>query len=200
MTLRELLDLLKKNVLLLLISTLLCGALALGITALAIKPTYTATAKLYVQSGEQGSQSYSDLNYSRMLVNTYLVIFKSETVTGKAAKALQDRYPTLTDADIRAMFSGKQLDGTEAFSISLTAHDPQLATDVCLALLAAAPDELQRIVKAGALEVIDPPQLPTEAYHPVLRNTLLGLIAGLALAFCLVLLKNALTAPPPVQE
>jgi capsular polysaccharide biosynthesis protein len=192
MTLHELLLLLKKNLVLLVTVTLLCGALMLSITAFAIQPTYTATAKLYVQSGEQGSQNYSDLNYSRMLVETYLIIFRSETVTKKAATALQERYSSLTDEDIRDMFSGKQLNGTEAFSISITAHDGQLAADVCDALIAAAPDELSRIVKASALEVIDPARVPTEAYHPILRNTLLGLITGAAVSFCFALLRYTL--------
>ena len=192
MSLHEWYCLLKKSLVFFLIMTLVCGAIALAVTAFAIRPTYTASAKLYVQSGEQGSQSYSDLNYSRMLVNTYLVIFKSETVTQKAAATLQSRYPTLTDKDIREMFSGKQLDGTEAFSISITATDPALAADVCNALVQAAPEELQRIVKAGALEVIDPATVPAEAHHPIVRNTLLGCIAGLTLSVCIVLLRRLL--------
>ena len=90
LSIKDILNIARRYLLILLVATLCGGVLGYMYTEYFVAPQYTATAKMYVQSTEDGSQNYSELNYSIMLVDTYLVVFKSDTVTEQAAAELRE--------------------------------------------------------------------------------------------------------------
>ena len=69
-----------------------------GFTYCFVNPKYTATAKLYVYN-EKNDERYittGDLTVSKSLVDTYLIIIRSDPVLEQVADKLKGTYPELT--------------------------------------------------------------------------------------------------------
>ncbi len=161
-----------------------------------IDPEYTATAKLYVyiEKGEGVSLSQGDLAVSKQLVDTYLIIVESDPVLEMVAETLNSKYPSLTAKNIEAMVYGNSLNETEAFYVSATSTDRQLATDVINTILEIVPQEIIRVVKAGAVELIEPAQLPAEKDYswPIVTYSIIGFLLGFAFSAAYILVCNAM--------
>lgn len=195
----DLLILLRHKFALLLVAAILGGGIGCAATYFLIEPTYTATASLYVtnqDTSQEGLLSMNDLYVSQSLVSTYIVIINSDTVLEKVAKQINDEQlkennqpvQPLTAALIRHMITAAAINETQAFNVSITSPDPALAQKIVYAILDIAPDEIIRVVKAGAVEVIDSPTLPTNPNWPLMRNTFIGTLLGLVISIAGVLL------------
>ncbi|HBL41377.1 MAG TPA: hypothetical protein DDY98_07375 [Ruminococcaceae bacterium] len=196
LTLKDIAMTVWRSIGLIIVSSLLGAMLLAGATWALIKPTYTATAKLYVYN-EHSTDTYitsSDLAVSKSLVDTYLIIIKSDPVLDKVQKDLAAKYPSLTAKQILAMLSGSAINETEAFYISAEHTNRQLATDVLTDIVKVAPQEIIRVVKAASVEIIEEPKLPTEdeSEWPIVGNIAIGFALGLVLSVAYVLLSNAL--------
>lgn len=178
------------------VASALGASLFFTATYFLVSPEYTATAKLYVyiEKAEGTNISSSDLAVSKQLVDTYLIIVKSDPVLEAVADALNSKYPGLTAKWVGSMIHGNSLNETEAFYISATSTDRQLATDVVNTIIEIVPDEIIRVVKAGAVELIEPAQLPAEKEYswPIVTYSLVGFLLGFALSSAYILLCNAM--------
>ncbi len=171
------------------LAAFLCGVLTYGISRYFIEPKYTATASMYVYSDtrrNQDSITTSELTASQELVNTYIVVLKSDTVLNRVISSLN---LNITPASIRNNMTAASINGTEAFSISITHSDPELAQKITNTLVTVAPQEIIRVVKAGGVEVIDYAKLPSSPSSPnVARNTAIGMLIGFVVTFGVYLL------------
>jgi capsular polysaccharide biosynthesis protein len=187
---RQLAELIKKNLILVLFVALLSGAVIFALSRYVITPRYTATASMYVYSNTNRSEITSfELTASQELVNTYIVIIKSDTVLEKVITSLDS---DLTPKDLRKGLAASALDATEAFSISFTHTNPKFAQAVTNKIVELAPAEIIRIVKAGGVEVIDYAKEPGIPSSPnIIVNTLVGTLLGfvLTIGICLILKK-----------
>ncbi len=171
----------------LLLAALVGAAVFFVYTCAAVDKQYTSSAKIYVVNKSDGNTTSSDLSVAKSLVNTYLEIMKSTSVTGPVVNALADTYPTLTTSQIRSYFSGAALNGTEAFQITITTNDPQLSYDIIREIIKVSPDAIKETVDAGSVSIFEEPVLPTSYSWPLSRNTLLGGFLGLILSAAVVL-------------
>ena len=138
------------------------------------------------QNRTDSSITSSDLTTSQKLVSTYIVVLKSNSVLDKVSKDLDYKYSA---QQIRKMLSAYSIDGTEAFEIKVTNRDPEVALTIANTIAYAAPAEIIRVVKAGAVEVIDYATLPHETSYPNIKlNTAIGVFAGLVVAVVIALL------------
>lgn len=191
-SLKDILGIARKYLAFLLALTVLAAAIGFSVTQFFIAPKYTSSATMYVSAKEGGSQNSSELTYAKSLVKTYETIITSHTVLQKVVDELHTDYPDLTVSAIRDMLSIASIDDTEAFTISVTSADPQMATDICNVVAEVAPPEVLRVVKASAVELIDPARVPTEASHPVLRNTVIAALIVFILAYAVLFLREML--------
>ena len=95
-SIQDILQLLKKNLILLIVVALCGGLLGFFWTTFAVDPQYTASASMYVGSDDEGSQTSAELTYSKSLVSTYLEIIKSKTISEQIVEGLKGKYPVLT--------------------------------------------------------------------------------------------------------
>ena len=167
-----------------------------GFTYCFVNPEYTATAKLYVYN-EKNDDRYittGDLTVSKSLVDTYLIIIRSDPVLEQVAEQLKDTYPDLTAKKINGMLTGSAMNETEAFYISATSQNRQMAADIVNEIIAIVPDEIIRIVKAASVEVIEEAKVPDiDDYNwPIARNAFLGFAIGFILSCGYILLANSM--------
>ena len=65
----------------------------------------------------------------------------------------------------------------------MTSQVPKFSADICTYISELAPKVIQRTTKAGSVETVSPPKVPTSPSGPnIPRYLLLGLVAGLAVS------------------
>lgn len=192
--LKKIFTMLKKRLIFIVLVGLIGATISGCVTNFFITPQYTTNVKLYVSSntdnllGSGGSISQNELDASTRLVNTYLVVVRSDNFLEKVADRLGDG---TTASSIKSMISCSQIDETLAFQVNVTSSNPQRAADVANAIAETCPSEIVRVLKVGGVEVIDYAKVPTSPSSPNLKkNVLIGLIAGLALSFVFFFIKE----------
>ena len=187
-SINDILQLIKKNIIILLVAAICGGLLGFFWTQFAVDPEYTATGSIYVKSDAEGSQTANEIIYSQYLVNTYCRIIKdSRTIHGDDVTSLQTKYPDLTVKQIGRMLNSTVADSDEILTITVTSTDSELAVDVCNTVLTIVPAELIRITKAGSVEVINVAHADyVVASHPVMRNAALCAMVAIVIAFVVI--------------
>ncbi|MDR0914809.1 MAG: hypothetical protein LBM65_06615, partial [Oscillospiraceae bacterium] len=190
LTLKDMLLILWKRLALIILAIIIGAGVSLAYTFVFVKPEYTATAKLYVYN-ERTDSNYitsGDLTVSKSLVDTYLIIIKSNPVLNEVANKLSKNYPQITPSEILKSFSGSAINETEAFYVSATGTNAQLAQDIVNTIIDVAPEEIIRVVKAASVEIIEPAEFPIMPDWPIQRNLIIGIALGLVFAICYIII------------
>ncbi len=170
------------------LSAILVGVLSF----LFIEPKYSSTAKLYVNTTHDKTTiiTQAELTVAKSLVDTYIVVIESDSTLEQVAHMAGVNY---TPAQIRKNLRAASLDGTEAFSVTVTDPDPEVALNIANAIVTIAPNEIVRVVKAGGVEIIDNPKLAGEPNDTGLkRNIIIGFFAGAVISFVIFFLVEIL--------
>ena len=175
----------------------LCAELGFGamyIRATRFMPdTYTAFGTMYVNNGNPSMEQYqytnqNDLDSAVQLIDTYLIVVKSEKVMKAVVERLSDDYPGIDAGYISSTLSMASVSETGVASVRSTTNDAKLSRDIVNSVLDAAPEEIIRVVGAGNIEIIDyavAPMLPDS--RGALTKGIFGAIAGAVLAGCVLL-------------
>ena len=182
------LNILKKGWKLMIIFLLLGAAAAYAISTYFITPMYSSNLSLYVMSSNSANQkTASDINFSSRLARTYIIILQESTVREQVANKLHTK---ISAGQLAGMVSIESVDETEVIKISATSSDPELSAEICNVYGSVAPEVLQRVVKAGSVEIIGKAKASGSPISPNIRtNTLYGAVAGVAVAIVIVLLR-----------
>ena len=128
--------------------------------------TYTAKATMYVYNGNPNLVNYqytnvSDLNSAVQLLDTYMVVVRSNKVMDVVVERLIKDYPGITPGFISGSLSMGSVSETGVLEVRCVTGDPKMSADICNAVVDVAPDEIIRVVSAGNIEVIDYATPPT---------------------------------------
>ncbi len=162
-------------------------------SAFFITPVYTSQTLLHVSNMSERKSSIvttSDVEVSRELLETCVVILNSRTVLDKVAEQSGLDY---TASQIKGMLSAESVSSTEIFRISVTHTNPNEAQIIADTVTRVAPGEFKRVMNGGAVSVIDYATLPLSPSSPnVARNTLLGGVLGAVISILIFLLIEAM--------
>ena len=177
--LRKIFAMLKKKIAIIIVVALIGAVVSGCITNFLIKPKYTSSVSFYVNNnndnlvGSSGTISSSDLDASEKLVNTYIVVVKSNTFLSKVADKLGNG---ITASQIKKMMSCSAIENTLAFQVNITELSPQ---------------EIVRVLKVGGVEVIDYASVPVKPSSPNLKkNILIGFAVAFVVAFAVCFIKE----------
>lgn len=183
--LRKIVYMMRTKVVFILLITIFGGIAAGAFTHFFIDPTYSATAKFFVQSTSDTVSTNSTIDKntidaSQQLVNFCIYVIKTDAVLDKVAENLQ-----IGSAEsIEKAISTSPVEETMAFQVTVTSKDPNLSAKVVNEIAKIAPEEIVRIVNGGGVSVIDYAKVPKEPSSPNLKkNTLVGALAGFILSF-----------------
>lgn len=171
----------KKRVLYIILGALIAGFIAGGYTELFVTPRYSTSCSLYVYSNVDRVNTRStitgnELDVSQRLVDTYIVVLKSDTVL---EKVIEELGLDMSASALRNKISCSQEGTTEVFRVTVTDPDPEKAAMITNKIAEVVPDEIVRVVKAGGVEVLDYAKVPTKPSYPnVKKNILIGLGVG----------------------
>ena len=177
---------------------IICGVIGFCVsfwnTAYRQTDTYTASGTMYVYNGNPNLVNYqytstSDLNSAVQLMNTYMVVIKSNKVLDVVAERLAPDYPYITPAYISASLSMGSVAQTGVMQIRCRTDEAQKSSDICNAVLDVAPAEIIRVVGAGNIEIVDyatPPRFPDA--RGTMRKGMIGALAGMVAAGAVLVL------------
>ena len=190
--LRQLFEIVRRNLFLIVAGTGLFAAGGYLGTTFLITPQYEASAMLIVNSREgqqlQGSVTNDSLNSAKQLVETYSVILKSDTVLDQT---IEDLDLPLTYDQLAAKVSITAVNDTQVMKITVQDADVNLAKDIVSNIVEQAPDVIINTVKAGSVEVVsDASANPNPVSPSKSRNTALAGILGCVLVIGILFMKS----------
>ena len=132
--------------------------------------------------------SNSEFTQAKNLVQSYILILKSNMVLKKVLEEAGMEYETET---LARMIATSVVENTSVFYVYVYDADPSQAARIANAIGTVAPREISRIVKSGGIEVIDYATLPKAPYSStsLVKYALGGFAAcfgGAGLLFLLV--------------
>ena len=181
-----------KNLWLIILVTVIGGAIAFALTFFFITPQYESTVYMYVNNSSfdigstSVSLSSSDLTASKSLVDTYEVILGTRKVLNEVIARSGVDY---TYKEIKDMISADSVNSTEVFQITVTDPDPEEACLIANTIADVLPDVISEIVDGCSARVVDYAVVDTNKVSPsYTKNCLLGGIAGFVLICILIVI------------
>ncbi|MCH1940981.1 YveK family protein [Holdemania massiliensis] len=161
------------------------------VTLFLIPKKYTAEAKLIiVQKSNPESQqiSYTDLQTSQKLVNTYSEILKSEAISDDVIRNLKLDQEGINHASYLGMVKISAVKDTEVIKISVQTQDPQLSANIANEIVSVFRRKIVTIMNIENVTVLNSAKVPGQKSSPSnLKNTLMGFLIGCVIDGCIVL-------------
>ena len=176
----ELFQILLKNWLWILLSTLGCAILGLLITMFLITPKYRAEATMIVNTRQDQTATVTNdqITSAQKLVDTYSIIIRSRRVVDPIMEKLN------IEADYESFVKNiivESVNDTQVMSIQVENKDPEIALQVVQEIVDRAPGAIISTVEAGSVNVVSEPYVNSEV--PVspskLKNTAIAAFIGL---------------------
>lgn len=170
------------------------AVLAFLITVFLITPKYQSSAMFYVNNGSLSvgdaslSLSSGDLSTSRNLVESYIVILKTRASLNEVIDYTDS---TRSYESLKEMITASAVSETEIFEVKVTSEDPQEAERIANAIAYILPKRISSIIEGTSAKVVDAAVVPSSPSSPdYMGNTLIGLLAGFALAVGVITMRE----------
>lgn len=193
---------------------IICAELCFGVAyyhnAFRLPDTYTASGTMYVNNGNPSLENYqytnsNDLNTARQLIDTYLIVVKSDKVMGTVVKELSKKYPDITVSQIAGSLSMASVSETGVAAVRSRTGNPQMSADIVNAVLEVAPEEIIRVVNAGNIEIIDYATVPIlpdsrSSMRVGMTGAMFGAMCAIGILALMFLLNRRVTSASELTE
>lgn len=203
-SIRELIRMFLRKWWILVLCTLAVGSAAYVWTHYYITPIYSAYTTLYVgKNADEVGIKTADLSLGSNLIQDYREIAKSKLVAYEVIEELG--YERMSAGAMAGKINVTQKGETRVIQISVNDPDPQVAMDITNTVAEVFKDKVIEIMQVENVQIIDKAELPLYPVSPNnSRNTMVGIILGLAIGVGIVLLiellDNNIKSPDDVKK
>lgn len=173
------------------LASVVCGAVAFLYSFFIITPQYESTTKVYILNKQSGSSvTYSDVQLSSTLSKDYEQLVTSRyVIEGVISKLnLDDTYEELA-----ARVSASNTDETRIIAITVTDPDPEQAQKIANAVRDLAAQHITQVMDIEAVNVVDNANLPDSPVSPsVPKWTLIGVAIGMIISIAVIIIQHLL--------
>lgn len=192
--LSKLIDLIKKNIFFIIITTLLCGLITAMISKFVIQPKYSSSISVYLTNDERSNQSVNE-DYQAVMLNQKLVQTYDELL--KTRKVSQDVVDTLglsiDPSEVQKMISLKSMGESQFIKVSITTDSPTEAYNIANQIVISLKKVSTDIRGTDNVRLVDAATMPERPSSPnIFKNTLIGMIFGVFLALSFILIRSAM--------
>lgn len=177
----ELFKVLKKNILLVLVISLLCAVIGLVSSMFLINKKYSSEATIYItpKVTEQGTIDYNSIQTNSRMVNNYMEILKGETILAKVADQVgMESYEEVLDT-----LEVSNPENTELISVSSETTDPELSQQIVSLVISTFTEDMMDILNLNNVTIINDAKVNENPVSPsVPKYTILGLAVGLVIS------------------
>ena len=176
------------------LAMVLFGGAAFSYAYFLVTPLYQSSALMYVNNSSfsVGSTAISlaDLNASKSLVDTYLVIMKTRMTLNEVIEQAELDY---SYEDLRDMIDAASVNGTEVFSITVTSPDPREAEKIANTIVEILPRKIEQVMDGSSVRAVDYAVVPDRKSSPsITRYTAIGLALGFVVSCGIIVLIELL--------
>ncbi len=188
----QLLSVLWRKIWIIILCAVIGAAAVFSYTYFFVTPLYQATAMLYINNskGTVSSETItqSDLTASQSLVDTYVALLNSQTLTDRVIeKSGADR----SAAELKSMLSASAVNETEMLKIVITSADPKEAAELANTFVRESSAMMMETVDNSSVKVVDYAAIPQSPSSPnTMKNTAMGMMLGVLLSIAAIILKE----------
>lgn len=188
--LKEIFYALWHRILIILLAGILGGVIAGAYTRYMMTPVYTSSSMLLVLTKETTLSSLADLQIGSQLTNDYSVMTTSRPVLEEVIDNLNLQ---MDYEELERMITISNPEDTRILEISVEHPTPQMAMQIVNELSEVASEFIGDNMEVVPPKIIEEGIVPTEKTSPsTMRNTLLGILAGLFISGGIVVLMTVL--------
>ena len=191
---KRLTEILMQSISMIVAVTIIAGIIAFVYSETMVVPEYESTVSLYVnnESGKNTDKILgTDITASQMLVDTYIIIIKSNTVLNEVCEKLEEQGIEGYDAESLAKkIDASATNETEIFGVTVRDTNPKHTYMIANIIADVAPPIIKDFVEASSVKVIDYAKEGKRVSPNIQRNTILGLLIGLILSCGFVVLRE----------
>ena len=183
-----LMKLLKKNIKMIVISTVLGAVIAFLVTNFFMTKKYASTARIYLvpKVTEQGVVDSTALNSNSKMVNNYMSLMQGETILSKVADELNIE----NVEEVKNSLSITNVNETEIIDVKATTDDPKKSQAIVSKTVDIFFKEMQEKLDIKNMTISDQPKVNDVPVSPSKKmNTAIGAMAGLLLSCGYVFLQ-----------
>lgn len=185
--LREIAGLLLRKLKILILFLILGGLIAGSVTRFLITPQYTGTSMIFILTKTTSVTSLADIQLGSELTTDFVMLATSRPTLERVIDELD---LTEEPKDLQEMITVSNPADTRILQIDVSNPDPQLAADISNALADATADAVADIMSTDRPSIVEEAVVPEEPSSPsLMKNTMLGAMAGLFLAMAIVILR-----------
>lgn len=187
--LRELYIVLKRNLLKIILVTVLFAGIVGSYTKYFITPTYSSTAELYIVSSEDGQQLYN-LTVGDQLAQDYIRLVTTKTVL---QTVIDDLDLDMDYHELQSKVIVENPEETRFMTITVTDSDPKQARDLAQRVAVVTSRMVSNTMDVPAPTIVDAAEEPETPDSPnVSLNAIVGGFIGLVLAISVIIFKVVL--------
>ena len=191
---KRLTEILMQSISMIVAVTIIAGIIAFVYSETMVVPEYESTVSLYVNN-ESGINTDkilgTDITAAQMLVDTYIIIIKSNTVLNEVCEKLEEQGIEGYDAESLAKkIDASATNETEIFGVTVRDTNPKHTYMIANIIADVAPPIIKDFVEASSVKVIDYAKEGKRVSPNIQRNTILGLLIGLILSCGFVVLRE----------
>lgn len=189
----ELFHALMKNIVMIIVTTVLFAAVGFCYSKFLIVPQYEASVNMIVNTRSEGATNVTNDNITsaKNMVSTYAIIIKSNTVLNQVIDNLQldMKYGQLAEK-----IEVGSVNSTQVMRVAVQDADPQLAKQIVEQIADIAPGVIVEAVEAGSCKVISDVEVGEDPVSPSVKKYFaIFAMVGLVLSAGLVVLKELLS-------
>lgn len=199
----EIFHLVLNRALIIILSGMIVGLLAILGTMFLITPEYESTTKMYVLSKQDNNTlTNQDMQISTLITQDYAELIKSRTVTEGVIAHLGLE---TTHEKLLKKVTVDTPDDTRVISITVEDSDPYVARDIANAVRDVSARHIQTVMDIEAVNVVEQANIPTGKSSPSLvKNGLIGGVLGIFLALAIILViyfsNDTIKTPEDVER
>lgn len=183
-----LIKLLKKNLKMIVLTTILCAIIAFLLTNFFMTKKYASEARIYLKPNvtEQGIVDSNTLASNSKMVNNYMSLMQGETILSKVADNLN-----INDVEeIKKSISVSNLNETEIIIVKATTEDPVKSQAIVKNTVDVFFEDMKEKLDIKNMTISDQPKVDETPVSPNKKmNTAIGAVLGLFLSCGYVFLQ-----------
>ena len=154
---------------------ILGGIIGFILSSFILTPRYTSIADLYVTNKntvDSSNVNINDINASQKLVDTYIVMLQTNSITDEVLKNLNEN--DLSETQLLNYIKFSSVNKTEVLRITVETQSPELSLKIADVYSDIASKSLENIVGSGSVTILSHPKLPVaQSFPSVLKFTIL---------------------------
>lgn len=187
----QLWKLMKKNIRLIIIVSVLLGIAASLYTMFFINKTYMSTTRIYLtpKVTDQGYVDNGTVNSNNIMINNYVSMLKGKTILTKVA----DELGLVSVGEVAGGLSVSNDPDTQIINVTVTTNDPIKSKQIADTTVKIFFREMKENLNITKMTVLDEAQINNMPVSPnIKKNIGIGILAGLILSCGYVFLKYLL--------